>query len=300
MKTKIFRFLMFNHFFILKNFSKSYCEKNENNSVNTNDNLKSLENSKSKDKNGIKDKEIKDKRKINVMNNVIDITEYKIDENKLKNVIDKVNKVKEEYRIFIQSDTEGKVFNINSTLQIAKIIDINKPINIYYNFENGKFENNKSENSICLKLFAVNKNFKGTYIHLGDIVDRCTGNHQCLKSLLYLLYLKQELGEKVNLICGNHELTDYFKCGNVNCDCCYDIRDYITLIVFKAISNGQIKYLDKIKIGTTDYILTHKIIYKKDIDQIKYFLKNKMNEKTDLKNYDIIQLINVVNDNYKK
>ena len=89
MKTKIFRFLMFNHFFILKNFSKSYCEKNENNSVNTNDNLKSLENSKSKDKNGIKDKEIKDKRKINVMNNVIDITEYKIDENKLKNVIDK-------------------------------------------------------------------------------------------------------------------------------------------------------------------------------------------------------------------
>ena len=45
----------------------------------------------------------------------LDITEYKIDENKLKDIVNEVKKVNEEDRIFIQSDTEGKVFNIIST-----------------------------------------------------------------------------------------------------------------------------------------------------------------------------------------
>ena len=233
------------------------------------------------------------------MDSIIDITEYKININKLKKVIDEVNKVNEEDRVFIQSDTEGKVFNIISTLQIADIIDINNQIEVYYNFENGKFENIKSKNSIKLKLFKVNKNFKGIYVHLGDIVDRCTGNYQCLKSLLLLLYIKQELGDKIKLICGNHELTDYGNAFNVGADCCKDIKYIITLIVFRAISKGQIKYLDKIKIGNIDYILTHKVLYTLDIDKIKCFLKDKINNANDLKDYDIYQLIDVVNDNFK-
>ena len=259
------------------------------------------------EKNDIKNnKKYDNKNKEKIIKNIdmnkisFDITKYKINENELKNIIDEVKNVNEENRVFIQSDTEGKVFNIISTLQIANIIDVNKPITVYYNINNGKFENDKSENSIELKLFKVNKKFKGTYIHLGDIVDRCTGNYQCLKSLLLLLYIKQELEDKVKLICGNHELTDYFKLGNRGCDCCYNIRNLITLIVFKAISKGQIKYLDKIKIVTTDYILTHKVLYKEDINKIKYFLKNKMEEKKDLKDYDIYKLIDIVNYNFKK
>lgn len=241
-----------------------------------------------------------------------DLTKYKIDNDKLKDVINEVNKVNEKDRIFIQSDTEGKVFNIISALQIAKIIDINKPITVYYNFYNGNFEKNESENSIELKLFEVNKKFNGTYIHLGDIIDRCNGEHQCLKSLLLILYIKQELGNKVKLICGNHELM--YISGQPFCDCidhCVCINNkicdndkrinYITrLICLTAISKGQIQYLDKIKIGNTNYILTHKVLYEQDIDQIKRFLKEKMNVKTDLKFYDIYELINVVNDNFKR
>ena len=280
--------------------SYTYCKKNKvnNNKIINIENKEVKEVKENKNKKHEKNKYKKDNMKEKGIN--LDITEYKIDESKLKDIVNEVKKVNEEDRIFIQSDTEGKVFNIISTLQIAKIIDINKPITVYYNFNNGNFEKNKSKNSIELKLFEVNKNFNGTYIHLGDIVDRCTGNHQCLKSLLFLLYIKQELGDKVKLICGNHELTDYFRLGNPGCNCCYNVRDIITLIVFRAISNGQIKYLDKIKIGTPDYILTHKVLYKEDIDQIKHFLKNKMEEKKDLKNYDIYQLIDVVNDNFKK
>ena len=50
-----------------------------------------------------------------------------------------------------------------------------------------------------------------------------------------------------------YELTDY-SLYNPGCDCCKNIKHLITLIVFRAISKGQIKYLDKIKIGTTDKI----------------------------------------------
>jgi len=236
-------------------------------------------------------------------NKIQDLTKYKIDNDKLKKVIDEVNKVNEEERIFIQSDTEGKVFNIISALQIANIIDINKPITVYYNFNNGNFEKNKSENSIELKLFEVNKNFKGTYIHLGDIIDRCNGEHQCLKSLLLILYIKQELEDKVKLICGNHELlydTDPW------CNCCNMWNNdenitYITrLICLTAISKGQIQYLDKIEIGNTNYILTHKVLYEQDINQIKDFLKNEMKEKKELKDCNIYDLIDVVNVNFKK
>ena len=232
-----------------------------------------------------------------------DLTKYKIDESKFNDIIDNVNKVNEEYRVFIQSDTEGKVFNIISALQIANIIDINKQITVYYNFNNGNFEKNKSENSIELKLFEVNKNFKGTYIHLGDIIDRCNGDHQCFKSLLLILYIKQELGDKVKLICGNHELMYYN--GQNFCEC-YDSDsdkriNFITrLICLTAISKGQIQYLDKIKIGNTNYILTHKVLYEQDIDQIKLFLKETMKEEKDLKDYDIYNLIDVVNDNFKR
>ena len=237
-----------------------------------------------------------------------DLTKYKIDNDKiLEDVNKEVNKVKEEDRIFIQSDTEGKVFNIVSALQIANIIDYNKQIIVYYNFYNGNFEKNKSENSIELKLFEVNKKFNGTYIHLGDIVDRCNGEYQCLKSLLLILYIKQELEDKVKLICGNHELMYYGH--QPFCDCIdgYPFADgekrinFITrLICLTAISKGQIQYLDKIKIRNTNYILTHKVLYEQDIDQIKRFLKERMNVKTDLKNYDIYDLIDVVNCNFKK
>ena len=310
--------------FIINNINKIYCNIGQQDIVSIDKDLKKLinfdikmENDKKKNKNvktnnkkkkHIK-KRIKKQRKIkingkiniknNIMDSIIDITEYKININKLKKVIDEVNKVNEEDRVFIQSDTEGKVFNIISTLQIANIIDINNPIEVYYNFENGKFENIKSKNSIKLKLFAVNKGFSGIYIHLGDIVDRCTGNHQCLKSLLLLLYIKQELGDKIKLICGNHELTDYFRLGNPGCNCCYDVRDIITLIVFRAISNGQIKYLDQINIGYTDYILTHKVLYTLDIDKIKCFLKDKINNVNDLNEYNFSQLIDVVNNSFK-
>jgi len=300
MKKYIF-FLAENLIFNYINVCKCNYNTDEENNIynsNTNINEENKTNKKNKSKKYEKNKYNKDNMKENEIN--LDITEYKIDENKLKDIVNEVKKVNEEDRIFIQSDTEGKVFNIISTLQIAKIIDINKPITVYYNFNNGNFEKNKNEKSIELKLFEVNKKFVGTYIHLGDIVDRCTGDHQCLKSLLFLLYIKQELGDKVKLICGNHELTDYFRLGNPGCNCCYNVRDIITLIVFRAISNGQIKYLDKIKIGTPDYILTHKVLYKEDIDQIKYFLMNKMKEKKDLKDYNIYQLIDVVNDNFKK
>ena len=310
--------------FIINNINKIYCNIGKQDIASIDKDLKKIinfdikmENDKKKNKNvktnnkkkkHIK-KRIKKQRKIkingkiniknNIMDSIIDITEYKININKLKNVIDEVNKVNEEDRVFIQSDTEGKVFNIISTLQIANIIDINNPIEVYYNFENGKFENIKSKNSIKLKLFKVNKGFSGIYIHLGDIVDRCTGNHQCLKSLLLLLYIKQELGDKIKLICGNHELTDYFRLGNPGCNCCYDVRDIITLIVFKAISNGQIKYLDQINIGYTDYILTHKVLYTLDIDKIKCFLKDKINNVNDLNEYNFSKLIDVVNNSFK-
>ena len=227
-------------------------------------------------------------------NKTQDLTKYKIDNyGILEDIFKEVNTVvNEEDRIFIQSDTEGKVFNIISALQIAKIIDINKPITVYYNFYNGNFEKNESENSIELKLFEVNKKFNGTYIHLGDIIDRCNGEHQCLKSLLLILYIKQELGNKVKLICGNHELM-YSHHEEKFCEC-FDSDsnkkiNFITrLICLTAISKGQIQYLDKIKIGNTNYILTHKVLYEQDIDQIKRFLKERMNVKTDLKNLDIM------------
>ena len=253
------------------------------------------------------------KKQYNRCDKTQDLTKYKIDndkinDDKLKDVNEEVNKVvNEEDRIFIQSDTEGKVFNIISALQIAGIIDINKEIIVYYNFYNGKFEKNKNENSIELKLFKVNKDFKGTYIHLGDIVDRCNGEYQCLKSLLLILYIKQELGDKVKLICGNHELM--YSGAQPLCACIdgYPFADgekrinFITrLICLTAISKGQIQYLDEIEIGDTVYILTHKVLYQDDIKQIKDFLKESMKEEKELDNYGTSDLIKVVNDNFKK
>ena len=289
-----------------KNAVKSYSNNNEN--INDKKEDEKDINDKKEDTLIVKRKEYFEGMKIikgqyDICNKFQDLTKYEIDNDKLKDVINEVNKVNEKDRIFIQSDTEGKVFNIISALQVANIIDINKQITVYYNFYNGNFEKEQRENSIKLKLFEVNKNFNGTYIHLGDIIDRCNGDHQCLKSLLLILYIKQELGDKVKLICGNHELMYYN--GQYFCDCCFIDSDeniiFITrLICLTAISKGQIQYLDKINIGSTNYILTHKVLYKEDINKIKDFLKDKMKEKKDLKDYDIYDLIDVVNYNFKK
>lgn len=91
---------------------------------------------------------------------------------------------------------------------------------------------------------------------------------------MLILYIKQELRDKVKLICGNHELLYETMPW---CNCCNLWNDekritFITrLICLTAISKGQIQYLDKIKIGKTNYILTHKVLYEQDIDQIKRF-----------------------------
>ena len=208
-----------------------------------------------------------------------------------------INDINEEDRVFIQSDTEGKVFNIFQVLKLANIINIEKPIQVYYNLKTGKFEKNlEDENipNIKLDLYEVNKDFKGTYIHLGDIVDRCNGNYQCLKSLLLLLYIKQELGDKIKLICGNHEFNDYSK-NDPTSRCCENIKNLLIYIVFLAIKNDQMKFFDEITIDKQKYTLTHKILYKDDFSYMKNFIKcfsfdKELDEISDLLN-PIITLI---------
>ena len=201
------------------------------------------------------------------LENFKDIKEIKYEDVEFKD-IDKVqnniiNPVSEGNRIYIQSDIEGKYEILLSLLKTADIINIKNKKDVYYNFLTGKFEDKAPENNLCIKLnlFEVNKDFKGTYINIGDIVDRCAGNNNCLKTLLLILYIKQELGDKIKLICGNHEIGWYCNDKNPECNCCKDIKDLTTLICYKAISLGQIKFFDNIEIGSKKYVLSHKIIY---------------------------------------
>lgn len=214
-----------------------------------------------------------------------------IDIDKVQNNI--INSLKEEDRIYIQSDIEGKYEVLLSVLKLANIIDINKKLDVYYNFLNGKFEDKNPGDNISMKLniFEVNKDFKGTYINIGDIVDRCAGKHNCLKTLLLILYIKQELGDKIKLICGNHEIDWYCNKRNKECNCCKDIKCLTTLICYKAISLGQIKFFDNIIIESKKYVLSHKIIYhsnkvkgtKEFKNILEYIDKDKC---SDINNYD--------------
>ena len=202
-----------------------------------------------------------------------------------------ISPVKEEDRIYIQSDIEGKYEVLLSVLKLANIVNIDEKIDVFYNFITGKFEDkNPGDNlSIKLNIFKVNKDFKGTYINIGDIVDRCAGNNNCLKTLLLILYIKQELGDKIKLICGNHEIGWYCNDDNPECNCCKNIKDLITLICYKAISLGQIKFFDNIEIGGKKYVLSHKIIYHNNDGTrefkiiFKYIDKNRYK---DLDNFD--------------
>ena len=216
-------------------------------------------------------------------NKTLDITKYlNVEDQGLvsdSNEVDEypkiLNDMKQGEKIFIQSDTEGRFSNIFSILKRINIIDTNKTCKRYYNFLNGKFQTYINEDIpyITLNLFEVINNFKGKYFHLGDIIDRCgSKQHECLLSLLFLIYLKQELPNNVNLICGNHELTCYFN--DKESLCCKDIKPLLTHIVFKAIANGQIKFFDKITLGKERYILTHKVIYKDDIQKLSQFISN--------------------------
>jgi len=216
-------------------------------------------------------------------NKTLDITKYlNVEDQGLvsdSNEVDEypkiLNDMKQGEKIFIQSDTEGRFSNIFSILKRINIIDTNKTCKRYYNFLNGKFQTciNEDIPYITLNLFEVINNFKGKYFHLGDIIDRCgSKQHECLLSLLFLIYLKQELPNNVNLICGNHELTCYFN--DKESLCCQDIKPLLTHIVFKAIANGQIKFFDTITLGKERYILTHKVIYKDDIRKLSQFISN--------------------------
>lgn len=215
-------------------------------------------------------------------NKTLDITKYL---NVEENILIKDNTEKDKYlkilndiekgeKIFIQSDTEGRFSNILFVLKRIGIINTEKTWLRYYNFLNGKFQTDidKDIPHIPLNLFEVISNFKGGYYHVGDWIDRCGSKyHECLLSLLFLIYLKQELPNNVNLICGNHELSCYLE---KESSCCSDIKPLLTHIVFKAIANGQIKFFDEVKLGKETYILTHKVIYTDDISRLSRFIFN--------------------------
>ena len=281
--------LMFYLFFLFRNISESSCRScmNENKNKST-VHLNTL-------LYGMGNDNLNNNKKNNSKINYIDINKYK---NKLKYVLDEISKIEEYNRIFIQSDTEGKKFNILSMLQIAGIIDINKPITVYYNIYTGNFnESSINEDDIEVKFFEVNKNFKGTYIHLGDIVDRCNGEDGCIYSLLYLLYVKKILSDKIKLICGNHEL-NYYDIQD-ECMCCRYKKNVILKIIFRAISEGEIKYFDSIEIGGIKYILTHKVVSSLDIGKIKSFIKDNVTDKIDLGKFDFYGLMEYVNNIFK-
>ena len=238
---------------------------------------------------------------INYVNNVL------IDKNVLKEDIGEEikceiekNTVIDEYnRVFIQSDTEGKLFNILIALYIAGIIDLFEIQIVYYDFLTGNFEVNKPKGKLYLELhiFKINEKSKVTYIHLGDIVDRCGDRKECLISLLTLLYVKQVLGDKIKLICGNHEIGMNYV-DNYS-DCCSTIKPLIMLIVFKAIAKGQIVFFDNIKIGKNECTLTHKVLFEDDIEHIKNFICNKTMLELNKIHYKISELREINKNNEK-
>lgn len=197
-----------------------------------------------------------------------------------------LNDIKKEDRVFIQSDTEGKLFNILYGLFIAGVLtDIDQNNKIYYNDEDGTFGNKKT-NMFIYKV-TVNENFKGTYIHCGDIVDRCGNKGGCIMSLLYLLYVKSKLKDRIKLICGNHEIAVEHACNDSWCE-----KNKIMKIVKNSIINDYLKYFDTIKIGNTDFIITHKELLKQDINVLRA-LKDKIKDE-DISNNNIEKIKHVV------
>ena len=229
-----------------------------------------------------KDKENKDddinRDKDKVIGDIKEISRYKFNNSSnlfqmtdgYKSKIDKVlNNVDEGNRIFIQSDTEGKLFSIYYGLFIAGIISkIDTCKKIYYDIDTGDFSDNCEKKDLWINHVEINKNFKGTYIHCGDILDRCQNTNGCIDCLLLLLYIKKQLPDHVKLICGNHEImTDY-----PTKNCCKK-GDILTTIVAQALKKEWLKYIDDIKIGGDDFILTHKELTNNDFFRIYKFVK---------------------------
>lgn len=220
--------------------------------------------------------------KFNNSSNLFHMTdEYK---SKIDNVLGNIG---EENRIFIQSDTEGKLFSIYYGLFIAGIITkIDTSKKIYYDIKTGDFSDNCEKKDLWINYVEINKDFKGTYIHCGDILDRCQKTNGCMDCLLLLLYIKKQLKDHVKLICGNHEIMINYTVKN----CCKK-SDILTTIVAQALKKGWLKYIDDIKIGYDDFILTHKELTIRDIFRIYNFVKELRGEKL---KYDINELKNIV------
>ena len=220
--------------------------------------------------------------KFNNSSNLFHMTdEYK---SKIDNVLCNIS---EENRIFIQSDTEGKLFSIYYGLFIAGIITkIDTSKKIYYDIKTGDFSDNCEKKDLWINYVEINKDFKGTYIHCGDILDRCQKTNGCMDCLLLLLYIKKQLKDHVKLICGNHEIMINYTVKN----CCKK-SDILTTIVAQALKKGWLKYIDDIKIGGEDFILTHKELTNNDIFRIYVFAKTLKSKNLEYKE-DELQDIN--------
>ena len=220
--------------------------------------------------------------KFNNSSNLFQMTdEYK---SKIDNVLGNIG---EENRIFVQSDTEGKLFSIYYGLFIAGIISkIDTSKKIYYDIDAGDFNDNCEKKDLWINYVEINNDFKGTYIHCGDILDRCQKTNGCMDCLLLLLYIKKQLKDHVKLICGNHEIMINYTVKN----CCKK-SDILTTIVAQALKKEWLKYIDDIKIGNEDFILTHKELTNNDIFRIYVFAKTLKSKNLEYKE-DELQDIN--------
>ena len=190
-----------------------------------------------------------------------------------------INNVEEKNRVFINSDLEGNIFNLFISLYLLGVIDTNaKPISVYfmpkkYNFETNFSKVNKKY--IELKTYPLKNDKIFKFCLLGDYVDRSVFPQGCYKTIVFLLYLKEILGDKLTLLCGNHELANYRGLSNdILCQCCTEKEKIsITKLIIKAISLGKIKFFDSLDINNEKFMLTHKVIYKDDITYLKRFLE---------------------------
>ncbi len=195
----------------------------------------------------------------------------------------KMNAIAEDQRIFGTSDTEGKFFNIYALLRLSGAIekfDWTNPQFVEFEISSKEFKQSPSETKysneykqfanegnykkiwfsddgkyIRIPKFEFKNNFKGTILHLGDIVDRGRNGILCY---LTMLYAKEQLKDRCHLIIGNHELYNY-----AHSNLSEDVygrgngRDLILEITKHYLGAGKMKFFDKIQIGGKDFLLTH-------------------------------------------
>ncbi len=196
-------------------------------------------------------------------------------------ILQKMNAVPEAQRIFAESDTEGKFFNIYALLRLSGAIekfDWRKPQFVEFDIVSKTFQDkpqgryaaykqfssaeeykkiwvSEDGKRIRIPKFTFNKNFKGKILHLGDFVDR---GRNSVPGFLTMLYAKEQLGDKCHLIVGNHELYPDLPHKTVEENVYSRIEyDLVSELTQHYWDQKKMKFFDTILIGGKPVLLTH-------------------------------------------